>query len=174
LSLFINIFIGIISGLISGYIVSVYYRNKTYSNKPKLKICSNLIKYEEDAIIVKIFNNTKRELFDLQVRLYGIKYLDIEKKSQFRKLISIKEIVYLAPYDQNDKKCNYVHIAILKSVNNKNIQNEVYEYDELELFIKSTDYYYNTIGIEKKSFSQKDILDKNYKFQICECNASIW
>ena len=112
-------------------------------------------------------------MFDLQVRLYGIKYLDIEKKSQFRKLISIKEIVYLAPYDQNDKKCNYVHIAILKSVNNKNIQNEVYEYDELELFIKSTDYYYNTIGIEKKSFSQKDIIDKNYKFKICECKASI-
>ena len=173
MSFVVNILVGLLSGLISGYIVSVFYKNRTYYNKPKLKICSNLIKYKNDSIIVKIFNDTKRELFDLQIRLYGIKYKDIERKSQFRKLISMKEIVYLAPCDKKDKKCNYVHIAILTSVNNKNIQDEIYEYDELELFIKSIDYYHNTVGIEKKFFSKKNILDKNYKFQICECNASI-
>ena len=163
----------IFTGVLASWIASIIFRIQTYNKKPDITICDYIIKSFNSMnfpiLRIKIINNSKTELADIKVKIYGINYNDAQKRHQIRNFIAQRELDFIPKFNKNDKNCNYVYQTALKS---KNIHTEIENFEELLVVVKTIDYYNNTIGIEEKIFKKENIKNYEWQFVDCECNAT--
>jgi hypothetical protein len=88
---FLNFLANILIGMGSGILGAIIYRDLTFQNskKVKVKICDYIIKRFKKmkdnnipALQLKIKNISSKDLADLEVKIFGIKYYDSGKYHQ--------------------------------------------------------------------------------------------
>lgn len=163
-----TIIIGIVSGIISGVIANMIFRYNSFKNKPKIFLCENIIKQfmenDEPILRIKIVNQGINSISDIKIILYGVNYLDTEKKLKDLNKISQSFIEFL---DSKDKSSNgvtdYIFQLALKNKSN-NIHNMLEDYDTLLLLVRGTDTYYSSTISDYKEFKKENIKDYTWNF----------
>ena len=175
--LIINIIVSSITGTITGILASALYRKITFilSKKANIKICKYVIKRftknNVPAIQVKIKNESKKELADIYVKLFGITYYDSNKYHQNRVFLAQKHLDFLPEFNKNDEECNYFYVPSLISTCD-NIHNKIDEFEDILILVKAINYYDNNILIKNEIIKTENIKNNKWSFTNCECSTT--
>lgn len=167
--------VGVGVGVISGVIANLVHRHYTYNNKPKLEICENLIKdftNDEPIIRAKVINKGKNPVTDIKLVLYGVEYLDSDKKLKSIDSIAENYIDFLDKYDDSvSSECDYAYRASFRC-HSKSIHTVIKEYDDYLLFVKGTDTFNSSMIAKYNPIDKNNIKDPTWKFDKCDTCAS--
>ncbi len=124
---FISSIVGIIIGIVSGILANLFFNYLVFYKKPKLKICNKVVLKEKDDfsnnpfLMIKIINECKYHLINVQVSLYAYTYQDDQNTMRYKKLISTKNIIAINPKNKKDPKKLHIMKIVLTSHNIKQI-----------------------------------------------------
>lgn len=169
-------YVSIIVGIGTGIAANLIHRYYTYNQKPKIELCDTLIKEfvnNEPLIRGKIINKGNQPVTDIKIVLYGLEYLDSEKKLKSIQMLSQYHIDFLDKFDQDpDSACDYAYRVAFR-MKGKNIHKEMNKYENLFIFLKCIDTYNSSIYAKYHQVDKEKIKDCEWKFDKCSsCNTT--
>jgi len=179
---FVDFIINIVSGGIVGagasYVASKYFQmHNNIVNKPTIEISEQLIKKtrttgnQEKALQIKILNLTDKSLANIVFEIKGLKNLASKGSSPYviNTFIASRSIMFISEYDpKDDHYYHYAHSVNIFCKDDKDIQEEIKNFEKIRLNIYVECPYYGTTGIFTKEYEVNDenILSDNYNFNI--------